>query len=99
MPRTIFDMLDCSSMSFVQLRLDGYQWSPPFTIGTEGVMCICLRNEITSDEMHLRIEVRGGTLSSRYEVILRPNSFSSPYRYDSGNIIFYISFCTFLVSP
>ncbi|CAI9779714.1 unnamed protein product [Fraxinus pennsylvanica] len=81
-----------AKVELLKLRLDGYQWSAPFTIGTEGVMCICLRNEITSDEMHLRIEVRGGTKSSRFEVVLRPNSFSSPYRIENRSFFLPIRF-------
>lgn len=64
----------------LQLRMDGYQWSAPFTIGSEGLMSVCLRSEHGSEPRNLSIEVRGGTKTSRYEVILRPSSFSSPYR-------------------
>lgn len=61
--------------------MDGYQWGGPFTISSEGTMFICLRSETGSVHMNLSIEVRGGMKTSRYEVIFRPRSFSSPYRW------------------
>lgn len=60
--------------------MDGYSWSTPFSVGTEGVMCISLNKAPANIPAQLRVEVRSGTMSSRYEVIFRPNSFSSPYR-------------------
>lgn len=70
-------LLNCP---LVQLRIDGYSWSTPFSVGIEGVMCISLEKAPPSDPMQLRVEVRISTMSSRYEVIFRPDSFSSPYR-------------------
>ncbi|KAL6576075.1 hypothetical protein OROHE_000546 [Orobanche hederae] len=67
----------------LELRMDGYQWSVPFTIASEGLMSICLRSELGSGQINLSIEVRGGTKTSRYEVIFRPSSFSSPYRIEN----------------
>lgn len=62
--------------------MDGYEWSAPFSVASEGMMSIYLRSETGMDRTYLRIEVRTGTKKSRYEVIFRPNSFSSPYRYN-----------------
>ncbi|KAK3025351.1 hypothetical protein RJ639_043860, partial [Escallonia herrerae] len=76
----------------MKLRVDGYSWSAPFSVGTEGVMCISLTNEITRDLMHLRVEVRSGTRTSRYEVLFRPNSLSSPYRIENRSIFLPIRF-------
>lgn len=76
----ICDLLYPSYVSRLKLQMDGYQWSSPFAIGTEGFMSICLRRESGSDQMHISVEVRGGTKTSRYEVIFRPKSVSSPYR-------------------
>lgn len=64
----------------IQLRMDGHSWSTPFSVGTEGVICISLTRNPASAPTQLRVEVRSGTMSSRCEVIFRPNSFSSPYR-------------------
>ncbi|KAJ8532740.1 hypothetical protein K7X08_015629 [Anisodus acutangulus] len=82
----------CSKVELLKLQLDGYDWSPPFSVDTEGVMCICLKNQTTSNLMHLKVEVRSGTKSSRYEVILRPNSFTSPYRVENRSLFFPIRF-------
>lgn len=78
---------------FFQVRLEGYEWSAPFSIGTEGVMSVYLRSNTGMDQIHLKIEVRSGTKSCRYEVIFRPSSFSSPYRF-----VIVSSFCTFMLS-
>lgn len=63
-----------------QLRLDAYQWSTPFSVCTEGVMRICLKKVNGNEKIQLRVAVRSGGKNSRYEVIFRPNSLSSPYR-------------------
>jgi hypothetical protein len=62
------------------MRINGYKWSTPFSVCNEGVMRICLKKDIGNDQMQLRVEVRSGGKSSRYEVVFRPNSLSSPYR-------------------
>ncbi|KAK2971030.1 hypothetical protein RJ640_025804 [Escallonia rubra] len=80
-PPKHFRWQSSTKAELMKLRVDGYSWSAPFSVGTEGVMCISLINEITSDPMHLRVEVRSGTRTSRYEVLFRPNSLSSPYRF------------------
>ncbi|XP_073302377.1 uncharacterized protein [Primulina huaijiensis] len=76
----------------LKLQMDGYQWSAPFTIGTEGFMSICLRHESGSDQMHISVEVRGGTKTSRYEVIFRPKSVSSPYRIENRSLFLPIQY-------
>lgn len=60
--------------------MDGYKWSTPFSVSSEGVMRVSLKNDTGSDQLLFKVEVRSGTKSSRYEVIFRPNSSSSPYR-------------------
>ncbi|KAK6779427.1 hypothetical protein RDI58_021611 [Solanum bulbocastanum] len=81
-----------NKVELLKLRLDGYDWSPPFSIDSEGVMCICLKNQTSHNLMHLKVEVRSGTKSSLYEVILRPNSFTSPYRVENRSLFFPIRF-------
>lgn len=68
-----------SSLS-IQLRVNGYKWSTPFSVCNEGVMRICLKKDIGDDKLQLRIAVRSGAKSSSYEIIFRPNSSLSPYR-------------------
>ncbi|KAK4730781.1 hypothetical protein R3W88_023769 [Solanum pinnatisectum] len=81
-----------NKVELLKLRLDGYDWSPQFSIDSEGVMCIFLKNQTSHNLMHLKVEVRSGTKSSRYEVILRPNSFTSPYRVENRSLFFPIRF-------
>ncbi|OVA16691.1 Peroxin/Ferlin domain [Macleaya cordata] len=81
-----------SGIELLKLRMDGYKWSTPFSIGSEGVMCIHLKNSVGSDQMSLRVEVRSGTKKSRYEVLLRPSSFSSPYRIENRSMFLPIRF-------
>ncbi|CAH9120434.1 unnamed protein product [Cuscuta epithymum] len=76
-----------NKVELLKIRLDGYQWSAPFSVGAEGVMSICLRSETGSDIMHVRVEVRSGSKDSRYEVVFRPKSFSSPYRIENRSLL------------
>lgn len=65
----------------MQVRLDGYKWSTPFSIECDGVMCISLNSLTGNDEMFIRVQVNIGAKSSRYEVVFQLASVSSPYRY------------------
>ncbi|KAL0308081.1 UNVERIFIED_CONTAM: putative vacuolar protein sorting-associated protein 13A, partial [Sesamum angustifolium] len=76
----------------LKLRMDGYRWSKPFAIGSEGQMSICLSSELGSDQMNLSVRVRGGTKTSGYEVIFRPDSFSRPYRIENRSFFLPIKF-------
>lgn len=69
------------SLSYLQLRLDGFQWSTPFSIENEGIMCVSLKSDVGTEQMNIRVEVRSGLKNSCYEVIFRLASFSSPYRF------------------
>lgn len=64
----------------LQLRIDGYKWSSAFSVSSEGEMRVHLQRDNGNDKIQLKVEVRSGTKSSRYEVLFRPNSFLSPYR-------------------
>ncbi|KAE9455056.1 hypothetical protein C3L33_13039, partial [Rhododendron williamsianum] len=75
-----------------KVRLDGYEWSTPFSIETEGMMCVGLKNETRSEQIHLRVEVRSATKNSHYEVIFLPNSLSSPYRIENRSMFLPIRF-------
>ncbi|XP_044499300.1 uncharacterized protein LOC123220770 isoform X3 [Mangifera indica] len=74
----------CSAkVELLKLRVNGYKWSTPFSVSNEGAMRISLKSDTGSNQLQLRVAVRGGTKSSRYEVIFRLNSFSSPYRIEN----------------
>lgn len=65
----------------IQLCIDGYKWSTPFSVNYEGVMRISLKKEVGDERMQLRVAVRSGAKRSRFEVVFRLNSLSSPYRF------------------
>ncbi|XP_071698618.1 uncharacterized protein [Rutidosis leptorrhynchoides] len=69
----------------LKLKTDGYHWSMPFSVATEGWMRVSLRNETTGKILYLKIEIRSGT-SSRFDVVFRPNSFSSQYRIENRSM-------------
>ncbi|KAL3505576.1 hypothetical protein ACH5RR_030958 [Cinchona calisaya] len=81
-----------TKVELLKLRLDGYGWSGPFSVGTEGMMCIHLGSETGTDQMYLRVEVRSATKSSCYEVIFRPNFFSSPFRIENRSLFLPVRF-------
>ena len=60
--------------------MDGYKWSAPFSVSSEGVMRVCLKKDDGNDQLQFRIAVRSGAKNSSYEVVFRPNSSISPYR-------------------
>ncbi|KAE8733152.1 hypothetical protein F3Y22_tig00001478pilonHSYRG00150 [Hibiscus syriacus] len=75
-----------SKLELLKLRVDGYNWSTPFSVSSEGLMRISLKKDNGRDQLFFKVEVRSGTKSSRYEVIFRPNSSSSPYRVENRSI-------------
>lgn len=75
-----------SKVELMKVRLDGYHWSAPFSVETEGVMNIFLKDENGRAHIYLRMEVRSGTKRSRSEVIFRPKSLSSPYRIENRSM-------------
>ncbi|XP_058093613.1 uncharacterized protein LOC131239768 [Magnolia sinica] len=81
-----------SKSELLKLRVDGFKWSLPFSIENEGVMCASLKNDVGSDQMFIRVEIRSGTKSSRYEVVFRPASFSSPYRIENRSMFLPLCF-------
>ncbi|KAL7618287.1 hypothetical protein Lser_V15G01600 [Lactuca serriola] len=74
-------------VELLKLKIDGYQWSMPFSVANEGSMRISLKNETTGKYLYLKVEVRSGTTSSRFDVIFRPNSFSSQYRIENRSML------------
>ncbi|KAK9053434.1 hypothetical protein SSX86_030068 [Deinandra increscens subsp. villosa] len=75
-----------AKVELLKLKSDGSNWSMPFSVATEGSMRVSLRNEATGKRSYLKIEVRSGTTSSRFDVIFRPNSFSSQYRIENHSM-------------
>ncbi|MFS7909478.1 putative vacuolar protein sorting-associated protein [Helianthus anomalus] len=70
----------------LKLKINGYHWSTPFSVANEGWMRVLLRNETTGQQLYLKVEVRSGTTSSCFDVIVRPNSFSSQYRIENRSM-------------
>ncbi|XP_062178337.1 uncharacterized protein LOC133883124 isoform X2 [Alnus glutinosa] len=91
-PPKPFGWLSSAKVELLKLQLDGYKWSTPFSVCTEGVMRTCLKKHIGNDQIQLRVEVRSGGKNSRYEVIFRPNSLSSPYRIENRSMFLPIHF-------
>ncbi|XP_017974971.1 PREDICTED: uncharacterized protein LOC18603726 [Theobroma cacao] len=85
-PPKLFRWQSSSKIELLKLWVDGYKWSTPFSVSSEGVMRVSLKNDTGSDQLLFKVEVRSGTKSSRYEVIFRPNSSSSPYRIENRSI-------------
>ncbi|KAI4370200.1 hypothetical protein MLD38_018571 [Melastoma candidum] len=91
-PPKAFGWRTNADVESLKVRLNGYNWSTPFSVSYEGVMRIFLVKENGTDILQLRVDVRSGTKSSRYEVVFRPNSFSSPYRIENRSMFLSIRF-------
>jgi hypothetical protein len=63
-----------------QICVDGYKWSQPFSVNSEGIMQINLKSELDESPLYLRTEIQTGTKESHCLVIFRHASVSSPYR-------------------
>ncbi|CAA6659805.1 unnamed protein product [Spirodela intermedia] len=86
-PPKIFKWHSTSHTELLMLHIDGYKWSSPFSVESEGVMCVILKNDLGNEQMNLRVEVRTGTQGSSFEVIFRLGStFSSPYRIENRSM-------------
>ncbi|XP_024982723.1 uncharacterized protein LOC112519038 isoform X5 [Cynara cardunculus var. scolymus] len=75
-----------AKVELLKLRTNGYHWSTPFSVATEGWMRVSLRSETTGKRLYLKVEVRSGTTNSRFDVIFRTNSFSSQYRIENRSM-------------
>ncbi|KAJ4956285.1 hypothetical protein NE237_013068 [Protea cynaroides] len=91
-PPKQFQWQSMAKVELLKLRVEGYKWSTPFSIGSEGVMCVSMKNETGSDYMYVRVEVRSATRSSHYEVVFRPASLTSPYRIENRSMFLPIRF-------
>ncbi|WOL14400.1 hypothetical protein Cni_G23180 [Canna indica] len=70
----------------LRIRFDECNWSTPFSIENDGIMGVFMKNSQGNDLIFLRVEVRGGTKSSRYEVVLYLPSLTSPYRIENRSM-------------
>ncbi|XP_010679516.3 uncharacterized protein LOC104894866 isoform X2 [Beta vulgaris subsp. vulgaris] len=81
-----------SEVEMLKMRVNGYKWSRPFSVGSEGMMSIVLESDSGGRNMIIRVVIRTGSGNSRYEVIFRPNSLSSPYRIENRSMFLPIHF-------
>ncbi|KAJ8645273.1 hypothetical protein MRB53_007021 [Persea americana] len=91
-PPKMFLWQSTSKSELLKLQLDGFQWSTPFSIENEGMMCVSLKHDKGSDKINIRVEVRSGGKNSRCEVVFRLASFSSPYRIENRSMYLPIRF-------
>ncbi|XP_043709636.1 uncharacterized protein LOC122658659 isoform X2 [Telopea speciosissima] len=91
-PPTQFQWQSKEKVELLKMCVKGYKWSKPFSIGSEGVMCVSMKNDRGSDQMYVRVEVQNGSKYSRYEVVFRPASLSSPYRIENRSMFLPIRF-------
>ncbi|WVZ12338.1 hypothetical protein V8G54_016868 [Vigna mungo] len=79
-------------VELLKLRIDGYKWSTPFSVSYEGVMRISLKKDVGDEPIQIRVAVRSGAKRSRFEVVFRPDSLSSPYRIENHSMFLPIRF-------
>ncbi|KAE9602547.1 putative vacuolar protein sorting-associated protein [Lupinus albus] len=91
-PPKPFEWQSSAKVELLKLRIDGCKWSTPFSVSYEGVMRISLKKDVGDDPLLLRVSVRSGAKRSRFEVIFRPNSLSSPYRIENRSMFLPIRF-------
>ncbi|CAN1281796.1 Intermembrane lipid transfer protein vps13A [Linum perenne] len=91
-PPKPFGWQSFARVEMLKLRVDGYQWSMPFSVYNEGTIRISLKNDVGDNQLQLKIQVRSGTKTSRYEVIFRPDSSSSPYRIENRSMFLPVRF-------
>lgn len=76
----------------LKLRLEGYKWSTPFSIDANGVMCVLMNSISGNDQAFVRVNLRSGTKSSRYEVVFQLACWSSPYRVENRSMFLPVRF-------
>ncbi|XP_078433928.1 calcium-dependent lipid-binding family protein isoform X2 [Wolffia australiana] len=83
----ILEWCTCPGAEFLMVHLDGYDWSSPFSLENEGVICLVLKKNKGDESIKLRVEVRAGTEGSTFEVLFRLGStFFSPYRIENRSM-------------
>ncbi|XP_062219043.1 uncharacterized protein LOC133918926 [Phragmites australis] len=91
-PPKVFQWRSEFGSELLKLRLEGYKWSTPFSINANGVMCVLMNSITGNDQAFVRVNVRSGTKSSRYEVVFQLICRSSPYRVENRSMFLPIRF-------
>lgn len=76
----------------LKVCIDGYKWSTPFSVDTEGISHILMRSDHNEKNMIIRADIRNGTTESRLLVIFRHMSLVSPYRIENRSMALPIQF-------
>ncbi|KAH7429913.1 hypothetical protein KP509_09G071300 [Ceratopteris richardii] len=72
----------------LKISMDGYEWSSPFTVESEGVSHIIFQSKTHENSLLLKVEIQNGTTESRFLAIFRHASFISPYRIENHSLRF-----------
>ncbi|KAK3157946.1 hypothetical protein QOZ80_2AG0130600 [Eleusine coracana subsp. coracana] len=91
-PPKLFQWRSEFGSELLKLRLEGYKWSTPFSINTNGVMCVLMNSISGNDQAFVRVNVRSGTKSSRYEVVFQLACLTTPYRVENRSMFLPIRF-------
>ncbi|KAH9312827.1 hypothetical protein KI387_027862 [Taxus chinensis] len=91
-PPKVFLWQSISQKEQLQISIDGYKWSRPFSVDNEGILHITLRTEEERNKLYLRAEIRSGTKDSRFLVVFRHASVSSSYRIENRSAVLPIRF-------
>ncbi|MCO5593423.1 hypothetical protein L7F22_047437 [Adiantum nelumboides] len=86
-PKVIF-WQSASYSELIKVCMDGYEWSTPFSVDSEGISHVILKGKNSEDQLLIKAEIRNGTTESRYLVIFRHVSFISPYRIENHSLVF-----------
>eukprot|EP00850_Spirogloea_muscicola_P018627 SM000173S02996 [mRNA] locus=s173:28246:52241:- [translate_table: standard] len=73
----------------LQIQVDDYEWSKPFSTDVEGIMHIYMKSSKPNCDQQLtvRAEVRNGVDSSRFLTVFRRPSSSGPYRIENRTAV------------
>ncbi|XP_015689233.1 uncharacterized protein LOC102707936 [Oryza brachyantha] len=91
-PPKVFQWRSEFGSELLKLRLEGYKWSTPFSIDANGVMCVLMNSTTGNDQALVRVNIRSGTKSSRYEVVFQLACWSSPYRVENRSMFLPVRF-------
>eukprot|EP00250_Pteridium_aquilinum_P021886 c25256_g1_i1 orf=924-13886(-) len=87
-PPKVFLWQSATDPELIKVCVDGYEWSTPFSVESEGTLHILLQSGNSSNQMLIKAEIRNGTTESRYLVIFRHVSFTNPYRVENQSLVF-----------
>ncbi|KAG0559465.1 hypothetical protein KC19_10G107200 [Ceratodon purpureus] len=79
-------------LELLEVNVDGYKWSHPFSVDSEGIFHIELEAEQSGPGLVIRGEVRNGVKDSRYFVVFRLAARQSPYRLENRSTVLPIKF-------